>query len=380
MNENSFDVAVIGAGLHGLSAALQIARSGRRVVILERRWSGRHASGASAAGVRLLNRDPVEIPLAAESKEMWHRIESIVGDNCGFLACGQVRIAIRPEDLTAAETRLERLATLGYHHERLIDAAELRLLVPNLSPDVSGALVVLDDGQADPHRTLISFRKACYAAGVEIREGWGVEGVERTNNVWYLFGPAKQRVEAAQIVNAAGAWSGKFAEMIGETLPIKTRSSMMIATERVRPFIKPVLGIVGQPFSFKQTDKGTLVLGGGIQGSYDLEKESSRVKFLALSAGAKLATRLFPALKSVRIVRTWIGLEAQTPDHFPIVGPSSVAPDVIHVCGFSGHGFQLVPVMGLIAAELIAEGKSRRPIGKLAADRFSIGGMKSHAA
>ena len=59
MSATTTDTVVIGGGLHGLSAALHLARAGRRVVILERAWVGRHASGATAAGVRTLNRHPL---------------------------------------------------------------------------------------------------------------------------------------------------------------------------------------------------------------------------------------------------------------------------------------------------------------------------------
>ena len=80
MTHDHADVVVIGGGLHGLSAALYLARAGKRVVILERAWVGRHASGATAAGVRTLGRDLAEVPISLEAMDMWHRIETIVGD------------------------------------------------------------------------------------------------------------------------------------------------------------------------------------------------------------------------------------------------------------------------------------------------------------
>src|SRR5258708_39225597 len=69
------DVIVIGGGLHGLSAALHLARAGQRVALLQRSWVGRHASGASAAGVRTLRRDLAEVPIALEAMGMVERIQ-----------------------------------------------------------------------------------------------------------------------------------------------------------------------------------------------------------------------------------------------------------------------------------------------------------------
>ncbi len=109
MSHAPADVVVIGGGLHGLSAALHLARAGKRVTIVERAWVGRHASGATAAGVRTLSRDLAEVPISLEAMDMWHRIETIVGDHCGFHAHGQVRVAETEQHLV---TLNERAATM----------------------------------------------------------------------------------------------------------------------------------------------------------------------------------------------------------------------------------------------------------------------------
>ena len=154
------DTLVIGGGLHGLSSALYLARAGRRVAIVERKWVGRHASGATAAGVRTLNRDPAEIPISLEAMDMWHHIESIVGDDCGFHAYGQISIAEHREHVAGLERRLAAMRSAGYTHEELIDRHELLRLVPSLSPHCTAALIARNDGAADPHKTLAAFRRA----------------------------------------------------------------------------------------------------------------------------------------------------------------------------------------------------------------------------
>ena len=205
MNAEGFDVAVVGGGLHGLSAALHLARAGRSVVVIERRWTGRHASGATAAGVRTLNRDLAEVPISLEAMAMWHRIAAIVGDDCGFHAHGQINVAEHEEQMPALLRREAKMRSLGYGHEELVDAKELRRLVPALSPHCAGALVARRDGAADPHRTVLAFRRACEAEGVVVAEGCGVEAVDRRGADWLLACGAR-RFRAPIVVNAGGAW------------------------------------------------------------------------------------------------------------------------------------------------------------------------------
>jgi len=369
MKVEAFDVAVIGGGLHGLSAALHLARAGRRVAVIERRWTGRHASGATAAGVRTLNRDIAEIPISLEAMEMWHRIETLVGDDCGFHAHGQMRIAERAEHMPALLQREARMRSLGYAHEEMIDAAELRRLVPALSPHCVGALVARNDGAADPHRTVMAFRRACEAEGVVIAEGCGVEAVERQGAGW-LLACGERGFRAPIVVNAAGAWAGRLAAQFGDRIELGVRASMMMVTERLAPLLEPVVSVVGRALSFKQSDQGTLVIGGGLQGAADVERESSTVNFRELAKGARAASDLFPVVRGVRIARCWTGIEAQTRDHLPVIGTSPNAPGLFHAFGFSGHGFQLVPVVGAILADLVVEGATRREIAAFAPRRL----------
>src|SRR4051794_30308745 len=127
------DALVIGGGLHGLSAALQLARRGASVILLERARIGRHSSGASAAGVRTLSRAPAELPISLAAMEMWHNIEDLVGDDCDFRADGQLKVAETNDELDELRARVNRLRQDGFFHEEIIDASELRELVPALA-------------------------------------------------------------------------------------------------------------------------------------------------------------------------------------------------------------------------------------------------------
>lgn len=364
------DVVIVGGGIHGCSAALQIARRGKRVVVLERQYVARHASGTNAGGVRTLSRDLAEVALSVQGMALWRDIKNLVGDDCGFTPCGQVRVAETTAEMTTLEARARTLRQLGFDHEIVIDAFDLRRMAPAMAPHCVGALIVPTDGQADPYRTTHAFAACARSEGVQIVEGEGVDGIERRGGVWIVSGTLA-RYEAPCVINAAGAWAGRVAKMIGDDFPLTTRASMMIVTERVPQFVTQVFSCVGRKLSFKQTAAGTVLIGGGQQGSADLDREESSVNIRNLAQSAAAAIALFPCMRDARIVRTWCGIEAQTPDGLPVIG-FSPAPNFLHVFGFSGHGFQLGPICGVAVADLVTRGKTTLPIAAFAPSRFTV--------
>ena len=111
------DVIIIGGGLHGCSAAYNLSSQRVKVLVLEKHVVGRHASSASAGGVRRLGRHPAEIPLAMASIELWHRLNRLLGADTEFHATGQVRVAETADELNACAARVELARGLGYDHE-----------------------------------------------------------------------------------------------------------------------------------------------------------------------------------------------------------------------------------------------------------------------
>jgi sarcosine oxidase subunit beta len=107
------------------------------------------------------------------------------------------------------------------------------------------------------------------------------------------------------------------------------------------PLLTPVVGAAGRPLSFKQSDSGHVMIGGGHKGQADLDTGAIRLDVPRLAYSARTALDLFPALRGARIVHAWAGIEAVTPDELPVIGRSAVADGLVHAFGFSGHGFAL---------------------------------------
>lgn len=364
------DVIVIGGGLQGTSSALHLARRGLRVTLLEAEYCGRHASGVNAGGVRTLGRHVAEIPLALASRELWHRLDELTGDDADFVPSGQLKVAETDAELDALRQRVEDLEALGFTHETIVDGHTVRELVPAIAPHVTGAIWVQDDGHALPYRAVTAFRRAAERAGVSVHEATPAQRVAYTGNQWQVDTP-RGVFRAARLVNTAGAWAGEFAAQIGEPVPVEAGGLMLMITHRVAPFVKPVLGATGRALSFKQFANGTVLIGGGLRCPADIEARHGEVDMLKLGTSAQTVTALFPHLGPLGINRAWAGVEAFMPDQIPVIGPSRTAPGVVHAFGFSAHGFELGPIVGQIVAELVTEGRSTLPIDAFAVDRFS---------
>jgi len=361
------EVIIIGAGLMGAATALNLARAGKKVLLLEKEVSGIHASSVNAGGVRRLNRAFAEVPISAAAGEMWPQLLKIVGDDCGFHPVGQVRIAPGEKELAQLASRVEKGQALGFAHEELIDEGEVRRLVPAYGGTCHGGIVTRTDGHADPARTVRAFRRAAVQAGVRTEARCQVMSITRTGERFGVATLDGRTFHSEVIVNCAGGWGKRVAALIGDRLPIEPVALTMMVTARIRPFLIPVVGIHGHKLSFKQTGNGTVVIGGGHLASLNMASEKSVVLISAIKKSASTVCDHFPIMHKSVIVRTWAGIEGMVPDGLPIVSESLNLQGLFHVCGFSAHGYQLSPMIGCLAADLV---QGKKP--ELSLDAFSL--------
>ncbi len=372
------DVIVIGGGIHGCSTALHCRLRGLRVLLIEKDHAGRHASGVNAGGVRQLARHLGEIPLSVHSMDIWHHIEELVGDDCGFTNDGVILVAETQAEFEKCKERVADLQTKGFGHEELIHAAELHRLVPAVAETCPGGIVSRRDGAANPFRATQAFRRRAEELGAVIHEGERVTGLTRDGAAWVVT-TDKGSYQAPNIVNAAGAWADRIAAMLGEPVPLEIIAPMLMITTRLPAFIRPVVILRGRKLSFKQFKNGTVMIGGGYEGWAQRDENATVLDWKKLGKSARTVFELFPIMRSTHIIRAWAGIEARMPDDIPVFGPSSTSEGVFHQFGFSAHGFQLGPGAGSVMSELVERGHTNVPIAQLCIDRFA-GDSVAHSA
>jgi len=365
----SADLLVVGGGIHGCSAALHAALRGMSVIVLEKDSVGRHASGVNAGGVRRLGRHYAEVPISQHSMQIWYGIADFLDDDCGFQIAPQIKVAETEAELASLAARAADLRAMGFDHEVMLDQAELRRLLPAVADHALGGLAALRDGFAQPYKTTFAFQRKAAALGVRFHESCPATAVRRDAG-WIVTTPQGD-FRASRLLNAAGAWGGRLAGMLGEPAPVEAIAPMMLVTNRLPHFCDAVVGATGRPLSFKQMPNGTVVIGGGRRGRADAASSMSEILFPELRLTAQTAAELFPIMRGAQIIRSWSGVEARMPDDIPVIGASARHEGLFHAFGFSAHGFQMGPGVGEIMAGLIATGGTNAPLAPFSIARFA---------
>jgi sarcosine oxidase subunit beta len=252
----------------------------------------------------------------------------------------------------------------------MLDGRALRQRWPWLSDKVTAGCFCPNDGHANPRLVGPAFARAARAAGAEVREGEEAVVIEREGAGFRVTTRTGLEVRARVLVNAAGAWGAAIAARFGEPVPMHAIAPQMIVTEPAPYRIEPVLGIVGGAIYLRQIERGNVIFGGG-DGIADTARTRSYVLPCATISAASVAHALIPHLRHLNIIRVWTGIEGETEDFIPVLGASRTTPGLFHAFGFSGHGFQLGPVVGLVLSELILDGATPSPIAPFDVGRFA---------
>jgi sarcosine oxidase subunit beta len=362
------EVAIIGGGIVGASAALFLRRRGVPVALLEAGACGAKASGVNYGGVRRQGRPPGQMPLARRAHRLWGELSSLIGTDGEYVRSGHLKLAYTAADL--AELERYRQATRGFGMNlEMLDRAALDRRFAWLGHSVVGGSFCPEDGHANPRLVSPAFALAARQAGAWVREQASVDSAVHDGERFVLDVGGALQVRARVLLNCAGAWAHRFAAAFGENVPETSIHPLMMVTEPLPPFMTASLGVQGGGIYARQVDRGNCVIGGGrgVSASADFARPGRAQigTLLAKAAG------LLPALRGAHVIRFWSGVEGSMPDHNPVLGPSRTTPGLFHGFGFSGAGFQIGPAAGEVLADLAATGRTDISIDAFRIDRYA---------
>jgi glycine/D-amino acid oxidase-like deaminating enzyme len=355
----TFDLGVVGGGIHGGTVALFASRGGMRVALFERGSLCREASGVNAGTLTLqMTRVPL-IPYALEAHAMWASAPKWLGHDVGVVVCDGLSLAFTEREAELLTYRARKRREAGAPIE-ILSGVRAKVAEPGLSEDVLVAGLCAVDGYANAYLTGLAYRRALVEAGVAVREQTPVLAVEPTGG-GFLLRTRGGAVRCRRIVLAGGVWIEPMLAWLGVHLPIKVLVNQLAVTERIAPVMRTVIGIASGLLSLKQYPHGTVVIGGGWQGRGDRERGGVELVPEHLVGNVRLACHAVPALASARLARAWAGLEAETADALPAVGPVPGVPGA-YVCGSVHSGYTSGPYIARLLADRILGREPAMPL------------------
>ncbi|HMC32598.1 MAG TPA: glycine oxidase ThiO [Candidatus Angelobacter sp.] len=342
---NSWDIIIAGAGIIGVSLALELREQGARVLVLDRGESGSEASSA-AAGMLAADDSatPAALrPLTQESARMFpeyvRKIEGLSGIKTDFRRQGTIvfgQHAVPPP---------------AYKE---LSSHELRQREPFLQSHSQPAFFVQEDS-VDPRLLMKAAVSAAQNGGVEIRGSTEVKSIRAGDNGVEVLTNAGV-FAAAQAINCRGAWSGA---------PVRPRKGQMLYLQPERKNLLRHVVHAPEVYIVPRTT-GKILVGATVEDvGFDKTVTPSTIQDLL-----KAATLYLPELASAPIIQSWAGLRPGTPDDLPILGLTDT-PGVFVASGHFRNGILLAPVTAKIMAEIMTGKQPSFAISAFAPSRFA---------
>jgi glycine oxidase len=342
---SSPDIIIAGAGIIGLSIALELRSRGAQVLVLDRQQPGQEASSAAAGMLAPADPEtPVALrPLAFASAQLFpdyvQRLESSSGMKVDFRRQGTISF-------------LEG-STIPPQYSRL-SSAELSQLEPALAARGRAAFFVQEE-TLDPALLVGAAAAAAARSGVEIRGNSAVQEI-RAKGAQIEVVSGSERLHARAVVNCRGAWSGA---------PVKPRKGQSLYVQPKRGDLLQHVVVAPEVYMVPRSS-GKVLIGATVEDvGYDKTVQPETVQSLYRAAG-----ELAPELASAPITESWAGLRPGTPDDLPLLGETET-PGVFIASGHFRNGILLAPVTARIVADLTAGKRAPMDISAFSPLRFA---------
>jgi len=362
--QGTCDVAVIGGGLTGSSAALALAKKGARVVVLEADTIGNAASGRNGGMCNNGFAQDYGLMSAKLGKEVANRlyrafdagvdtVERLVAEekiDCSFARVGKIKLAAKPEHYDKLARSQELLAANVDPDTHMVSRADLAGEVG--SDRYYGGLVSRKSAGMHVGRFVRGLAEAAARRGVQVHEPTPMTGLRPAAGGGHQIDTPNGRLHARQVLLASGtSYTGPLGWIRRRIVPV---GAFLIVTEplpkstldRLLPRRRMAVDTKNLVTYFRTTPDDRLLLGG--RARFAVSNPASDQKSGRILRA--LLDDVFPELRSARIDYCWGGMVDMTRDRLPRAGERN---GVYYSMGYSGHGTQMATLMGAIMAEVM---------------------------
>ncbi|MBC8440622.1 MAG: FAD-dependent oxidoreductase [Deltaproteobacteria bacterium] len=357
--KSSYDVVIIGGGLHSLATAYFLAKEHgiTDIAIIEKNYIGFGGAGRNTAIVRANQRTQYNVPLYKEALDLWPVLTKDLDYNLMFNNCGNLNLMHSEAAMKAARMTI---ATAQFHgvESHLIDAKEAKELVPalNISEDITfpihGAMFHPPGGVVRHDAVVWGLARGAAKKGVEIHQQTEALGIGTQNGKVTSVTTSRGVINTKQVLISAGGYSAALIyDMLGIKLPISVLTIQAMVTQPLKPVLDHVVSSGAYHCYANQTLKGEIATGAHMDPwpNYTTLNTAHYIKHQA-----EALSEFLPCLRGVRFMRIWGGLADMTPDMAPIMEGNNHVEGFFMDCGWGYFGFKSCSAVGKYMAEYMA--------------------------
>jgi len=382
--KRAYDILIVGGGGHGLAAAYYLAKNHgiSNVAVVERAWLGGGNTGRNTTVVRSNYLYPESARLYDFSLKLYEGLSRELNYNIMLSQRGHIMLAHSRHDLESLARWANAMHMNGIEAE-LLTRQEVGELIPalDMSPaaryPVLGGFMQRRGGTARHDAVAWGYARAADALGVDILQDCEVQGFTKgTDGGVTGVQTSRGHIAASRIGIAAAGRSSVLARLAGFRLPVTSYALQAMVTEPLKPTLDKVVISPGTGAYVSQSDKGEMVIGGGLDlfASY-----AQRGSFAVLQSVVAATLAIFPSFSRLRLMRQWAGIVDVVHDSSPIIGATPV-PGLYINCGWGTGGFKAIPAGGWTLAHVLATGRNHELAEPFQLERFITGHLIDEAA
>jgi sarcosine oxidase subunit beta len=371
----SYDVLVVGGGGHGLATAYYLAKEHglANIAVLEKSWIGSGNAGRNTTIIRSNYLMPGNVPFYELSMKLWEGLEQDLNYNTMVSQRGVLNLYHSDSQRDAYARRGNAMRLHGVDAE-LLDREQVRAMVPYLDFDsarfpIQGGLLQRRGGTARHDAVVWGYARAADMRGVDIVQGCEVTGIRTEGGRVTGVETTRGFIAARKVALAVAGSSSRLAAMAGLRLPIESHVLQAFVSEAIKPLVDTVITFGAGHFYLSQSDKGSLVFGGDIDG---YNSYAQRGNLPAVEDVCESAMALMPMVGRLRLLRSWGGLMDMSMDGSPIIDRTPIAGLYLNA-GWCYGGFKATPASGWCFAHTIARDEPHALNAAFRLDRFATG-------
>ena len=372
--KREYDAVVIGAGGHGLATAYYMAKEHgmRNIAVVERGWLGGGNTARNTTIVRSNYLWDESTALYEKAMVLWEGLSQDINYNVMFSQRGVMNLGHTLQDMRDIERRVNANRLNGVDAE-VVTPEQIKEMIPfinlNTRYPVLGASLQRRAGVARHDAVAWGFARAADALGVDIIQNCEVTGIRREGGEVTGVDTARGFIKTKKVAIVAAGHSSVVASMAGIRLPIESHPLQALVSEPLKPIFPNVVMSNAIHAYLRQSDKGDLVIGAGIDAYNGYGQRGS---FQTIEHTLQAIVEMFPIFSRVRMNRQWGGIVDVSPDACPIIGLTPVKGLYIN-CGWGTGGFKATPGSGWAMAHTVAQDRPHALNAAFSLDRFHTG-------